>query len=429
MEMLRVAGRRALATILLICTCCPLSGAYSVLTHEEIVDLVWQDQLQPMLQRRFPGATPDDLRRAHAFAYGGSLIQDMGYYPFGNKYFSDLTHYVRTGDFVSALLDQSTDINEYAFALGALAHYASDNTGHPTINQVVAISFPKLRKKYGHFVTYEDDHSAHIRTEFGFDMVQVAKNRYSSDRYHDFIGFEIAKPLLERAFQQTYNVPLSDVIQDEDLAFGTFRRAVSKVIPEMTRVALLNRNAEVVRDTPNLNKKEFLYRLSRTQYDKQWGKGYRRPGIGARILATILKIFPKFGPFKTLDFQVPTTQTEDMYIRSINQTIDDYRQLLNQERNRHLQIANLDFDTGRPSKKGEYSLADKTYARLLDDLEKENFTAMTPELQQDILGFYQTPESPKSKQDQKDWRKTQEQLAKLKQIKPSTSVSGDSHQP
>lgn len=421
------ALRRVVPILLLICVCCSLTSAYSVLTHEEIVDLVWQDRLQPLLLRRFPNATQDETRQAHAFAYGGSLIQDMGYYPFGNKYFSDLTHYVRTGDFVIALLDQSTDINEYAFALGALAHYASDNTGHPTINQVVAISFPKLRKKYGPFVTYDDDHSAHIRTEFGFDMVQVAKNRYSSDRYHDFIGFEIAKPLLERAFQQTYNVPLSDVIHDEDLAFGTFRRAVSKVIPEMTRVALLNRNAEVVRDTPNLNKKEFLYRLSRTQYDKQWGKGYRRPGIGARILATILKIFPKFGPFKTLDFQVPTTQTEDMYIRSINLTIDDYGQLLGQECDRHLHLSNLDFDTGRPSKQGEYTLADKTYARLVDDLEKENFKALSPELQSDILDFYQTPESPASGKDQKDWRKTQEQLAKLKQVQPSSSVSDDPH--
>ena len=428
MEPLRACWR-VISIFILICVGCCLSSAYSVLTHEEIVDLVWQDQLQPLLLRRFPAATPDDLRRAHAFAYGGSLIQDMGYYPFGNKYFSDLTHYVRTGDFVTALFDQSTDINEYAFALGALAHYASDNTGHPTINQVVAISFPKLRKKYGPFVTYDENHSAHIRTEFGFDMVQVAKNRYSSDRYHDFIGFEISKPLLERAFQQTYNLPLSGVIHDEDLAFGTFRRAISKVIPEMTRVALLNRNAEVVRDTPNLNKKEFLYRLSRTQYDKQWGKGYRRPGIGARIMATILKMVPKFGPFKTLDFQVPTTQTEDMYIRSINQTVDDYRQFLGQERNRHLKLANLDFDTGRPSKAGEYSLADKTYARLVDDLEKENFKDLSPELQRDILGFYQTPEIPKSEKDQKNWHKTQAQLAKLKQAQPSSNVSGDPPRP
>src|SRR6185312_9035742 len=163
-------------------------------------------------------ATPDEIKQAHAYAYGGSVVQDMGYYPFGNKYFSDLVHYVRTGDFVSALIEESSDINEYAFALGALAHYSSDNMGHPAINQVVAIEFPTLRRKYGNEVTYADDHKAHIRTEFGFDMVQVAKNRYTSDRFHDFIGFEVSKPVLERAFVKTYGLQLKDVLGSEDMS-------------------------------------------------------------------------------------------------------------------------------------------------------------------------------------------------------------------
>src|SRR5271157_1289929 len=226
-------------------------AAYSVLTHEEIVDLEWKDNLLPLLKKRFPAATDDDLKKAHAFAYGGSLVQDMGYYPFGNKYFSDLTHYVRSGDFVVNLLKEASDLDEYAFALGALAHYSSDNCGHPTINQAVGIEFPKLSQKFGKVVTYEDNPKAHIRTEFGFDVTQVAKNRYTSDRYHDFIGFEISKSALERAFQDTYDTPLSDVISNEDLAIGTFRRAISNVLPEMTRVALIARRKEIVAETPN----------------------------------------------------------------------------------------------------------------------------------------------------------------------------------
>ncbi len=213
-------------------------AAYSVLTHEEIVDFAWKDTLLPLLKKRFPAATDDDLKKAHAFAYGGSVMQDMGYYPFGSKYFSDLTHYVRSGDFVVNLVKESSDLDEYAFALGALAHYSADNCGHPTVNQAVGLEFPKLRKKYGNIVTYEDNPKAHIRTEFGFDVTQVAKNRYTSDAYHDFIGFEISKPVLERAFQDTYGIPLTDVLSKEDLAIGTFRRAISNVIPEMTRVAL-----------------------------------------------------------------------------------------------------------------------------------------------------------------------------------------------
>ena len=211
-------------TIFACVTVCSLPGrSYSVLTHEQIIDLAWKDHLRPLLLKRFPQATDDELKQAHAYAYGGSMVQDMGYYPFGKKYFSDLLHYVRSGDFVTALIEESTDLNEYAFALGALAHYSSDNMGHPAVNEVVAIEFPKLGAKYGKEVTYADDHKAHIRTEFGFDMVQVAKNRYTSDRFHDFIGFEVAKPLLERAFLKTYGMQL----RQRHGQMKTWRSAVS----------------------------------------------------------------------------------------------------------------------------------------------------------------------------------------------------------
>src|SRR5579862_2104635 len=401
--------------IAVICLFSGLGEAYSVLTHEQIVDLLWNDPIQPLLLKRFPAATPDDLKKAHAFAYGGSLIQDMGYYPFGNKYFSDLSHYVRSGDFVQALIEQSTDLNEYAFALGALAHYSSDVCGHPTINRVVAITFPKLRDKFGDEVTYVDDPKEHIRTEFGFDMVQVAKNRYTSDTYHDFIGFQISKPVLERAFQQTYDMKLQDVIHKEDLAFGTFRRAVSTVIPEMTKFALIDRKADVVRDTPNLNKKKFLYRLKRADYEKEWGTEYRKPGKGARFIAALFRIFPKFGPFRALAFQVPTTKTEDMYIKSINKSVDEYRSLLREQGSGRLQLTNIDFDTGKDTRAGEYKLADQTYAHLLHDLAKRNFDQVTPDLRTNILAFYGNLNAPlATKKDKKAWVQTMVDLQKLR---------------
>src|ERR1700723_2216091 len=322
-----------------VCTV-QICAAYSVLTHEEIVDLAWKDNFLPALKKRFPAATDDDLKKAHAFAYGGSLVQDMGYYPFGNKYFSDLTHYVRSGDFIVYLVKESSDLNEYAFALGALAHYSADNCGHPTVNQAVGIEFPKLRKKFGNEVTYADNPKAHIRTEFGFDVTQVAKNRYTSDRYHDFIGFEISKPVLERAFQDTYGIPLSHVLTKEDLSVGTFRRAISTIIPEMTRVALLARKKELVAETPNFNSRKFRYYLSRANYQKEWGKGYRRPGFGTRVLAFFLKFVPKVGPFKALDFKIPSQKTEDLYIASVNHTLDNYKGLLTQVRANKLQLPN-----------------------------------------------------------------------------------------
>jgi Zinc dependent phospholipase C len=424
MRATRQVVSRVVAFLLFVLVCSGFGNGYSVLTHEEIVDLLWKDQLRPMLLERFPQASEEDLRQAHSYAYGGSVIQDMGYYPFGSKYFSDLAHYVRSGDFVMALIKDSSDLDEYAFALGALAHYASDNSGHPTINRVVAITFPKLREKYGSEVTYVDNPTAHIRTEFGFDMVQVAKNRYTSDNFHDFIGFNISKPLLERAFADTYGLQLQDVMHNEDLAIGTFRRAISKLIPDMTRVALISRRKEIVRDTPNFNEKEFLYHLSRAQYQKEWGNGYRKPGFGSRVLAVFLKIVPKVGPFKAVAFKIPTTQTEDMYIKSVNKTVDDYGALLRQQKQAQLRLADMDFDTGRETRAGEYSLADKTYAHLLNDLAKHDFDQATPQLRQNILSFYSNPNAPiATKKDSKAWRTAQEELEKLKVTNPDHSAN------
>src|SRR5579862_1753231 len=405
-------------------------SAYSVLTHEEVVDLLWKDDIQPLLVKHFPDASADDLRKAHAFAYGGSLVQDMGYYPFGNKYFSDLTHYVRSGDFVINLLNEASNVEEYAFALGALAHYSSDNMGHPIVNRSVAIVFPKLQRKYGDNVTYEDDPKAHIRTEFGFDMVQVAKNRYTTDSFHDFIGFEVSKPVLERAFQDTYGIPLSEVISNEDLAIGTFRRAISRIVPQMTRVALLARKKEMVSETPNFNARKFRYYLSRANYEREWGKGYRRPGFGTRVLAFFLKFVPKVGPFKALDFKIPTRKTEDLYIASVDHTVDNYKSLLLDARSHKLHLTNTDFDTGKMTHAGEYGLTDKAYAHLLDQLAHDNFQQISPELRSNILAFYSDPAAPvATKRNASAWSKTQEELQRLQDVslppRPSIQVIGN----
>jgi len=363
--------------------------AYSVLTHEEIIDLLWEQQIKPLLLARFPHATPEDLKTAHAYAYGGSVIQDIGYYPFGNETFSDLTHYVRTGDFVRALINDSQDINEYAFALGALSHYVSDINGHPYINESVGIDYPELAREYGPAVPYDVDHKAHIRTEFGFDVLQVAKGRYAPEDYHNFIGFEVATPLLERAFYETYGLNLTDIMPKEQLAINTYRRSVSTIIPEMTKVALLVKGDQLQREIPNFNREHFLYHLSKADYQKSWGSGYEQPGAGARVLAALFKVVPKVGPFRAIDFKEPTTKTENLYFKSVDQTVDQYRKALKEVKSDDLQAPAMDLDTGKPTKRGEYPLADYTYRELLDELAYDQFAHLNEPLRQDILNFYE----------------------------------------
>jgi len=416
---------RVLSLLLCVLVCSSVLSAYSVLTHEEIVDLVWSDEIQPLLLHRFPGLTDDQIREAHAYAYGGAVIQDLGYYPFGSKEFSNLVHYVRSGDFVRELLLESQDVDEYAFALGALSHYASDIVGHPAVNQSVAIEYPKLRAKFGQSVRYAEDKTAHLKTEFGFDTVQVAKNRYASQQYHDFIGFKVSKPLLERVFPVVYGVELKDALAHEDLAVGSYRFAVSRLIPQMTQVALQTHKKEFMRETPDFAKRKFLYRLSRSDYEKDWGKDYVKPGIGTRILSTLLRYMPKIGPFKKLGFNSPTPKTEDLYIKSINTTVDQYRAFLKQVGTGSLVLPDCDLDTGNPTRAAEYSLTDDTYAQLLAQLSEKKFNQTSPELRDNILLFYSDLALPiDTKKNPTDWQAVLTALDELKSVTPMQTVAG-----
>ena len=396
--------------LLLMLGAAPTVCAYSVLSHEAVVDALWQTSIRNLLLKRFPGATQDQVREAHAYVYGGCIIQDMGYYPFGSPFFSDLTHYVRSGDFIESLLRQSQDINEYAFALGALAHYSADNLGHPmAVNVSVPILYPKLGAKFGKVVTYEDDPKKHIMVEFGFDVVQVAAGVYAPNAYHDFIGFKVSKPLLERAFNETYGLELHDVLLSEDLALGTYRYAAGKMIPHLTAAAWQLKRDQIEKLIPGITRRRYVYRFSRREYEKEFGKEYRgrrvageiegyehrmveaahTPGIGAKILAIVFTIIPRFGPLRTLDFKPATPQTERVFLASLKAIRSDYRHRLEQVETGTLDLSNSDFDTGKPTRAGEYSLADRTYANLLAQLRKKHYKNVTPELRANILTFYE----------------------------------------
>ena len=411
--------------LFLVLICSGGSSAYSVLTHEEIVDLLWTDEIQPLLLKRYAGLSQDQIREAHAYAYGGAVIQDLGYYLFGSTEFSNLVHYVRSGDFVRELLLESQDVNEYAFALGALSHYASDISGHPAVNQAVAIEYPKLRAKFGQSVRYAQNKTAHLKTEFGFDTVQVAKNRYASPQYHDFMGFQVSKSLLERVFPAVYGVELKDVLTHEDLSVGSYRFAVGRLIPQMTQVALRSHKKDLMRETPDFAKRKFLYRLSRSDYERQWGKDYVKPGAGTRVLSTLLRYIPKAGPFKKLGFNNPTPQTEDLYIKSINTTVDQYRNFLEEVRTNTLVLPNYDLDSGQATMAAEYSLTDDTYAKLLAQLSMRKFNLTSRELRHNILQFYSNLSLPiETKKDPVQWQSVLTALSKLDVCRSRSDAHG-----
>jgi hypothetical protein len=411
----------ALLAILACIIACPGKvAAYSVLSHEAIIDSAWDTNIKPLLLKRFPDATPEELRQAHGYAYGGAIIQDMGYYPHGSMFFSDLAHYVRSGDFVLILLRDSKDLNEYAFALGALAHYAADNDGHRIgTNRAVPILYPKLRKKHGDFVTYEDDPLAHVKTEFGFDVLEVAKERYAPDSYHDFIGFQVAAPLLEQAFRETYGLDLRNVLDNEEKVIGSYRRDVSGLIPRATRVAWSLKKKEIKSDVPGMTRRKFLYNLSRSSYERNWGKQYQRPTFWDHFLALLYRLLPKFGPLRVLQLKTPTPETERMFEASFNATMDRYRGLLKEEGEGRLKLPNDNFDVGEFTPPGKYRMNDDAHAELLDKLAEQNFADMTPDLRAELLDFFSDPNAPyATKRKPKEWSRVMAELQQLKSTTP-----------
>jgi hypothetical protein len=401
--------------------------AYAVLSHEAIIDAAWESHLKAVLLKKFPQATEEDLSRAQAYAYGGAIIQDMGYYPYGSPFFSDLTHYVRSGDFIHALLKDARDIPEYAFALGALSHYAADNDGHRIgTNRAVPLLYPGLRKKYGDSVSYEQAKLAHVKTEFAFDVIEIAQERYAPDSYHDFIGFEVARRVLDQAFHETYGLELKDVLVSEEKVLNSYRRDVSKLIPKATRIAWSLKKDEIKGDIPDTTKKKFLYNLSRSNYEREWGKDYRKPSPGERFLAFLYKLIPKFGPLKVLQFRTPTPQTEQMFEASFNATLDRYRKLLTEEREGTLQLPNDNFDVGEHTGPGKYGLNDEAHAKLLDALAQENFAGISAEVKAELLHFYAEPDAPNTtKRNAKAWARVQSELRQL-DAAPANPVAGNS---
>jgi hypothetical protein len=401
------------------------AAAYAVLAHEAIIDSAWDTNMRPLLLKRFPDATPEQLKEAHGYAYGGAIIQDMGYYPHGSFFFSDLTHYVRSGDFVLALLRDSQDLNGYAFALGALAHYAADNEGHPIgTNRAVPLLYPKLKKKYGDTVTYEDDPLAHVKTEFGFDVLEIAQGRYAPDNYHDFIGFGVSVSLLEQAFQETYGLDLKSVLSDEDKVLGSYRHDVSQLLPKATRIAWSLKKNDIMKDQPGITRKKFLYNLSRASYQKNWGKQYQPPTFGERFLAFLVRILPKIGPLKVLQLQTPTPAAEKLFEASFNATLDRYKQLLGQAAAGQPDLPNENFDTGEITGPGKYQLTDETQAKLLDALAKQKFSGASPEIRAELLEFFGHPDAPYAmKRKPKDWAKVQAELEELKNAAPTAATS------
>jgi len=386
---------------------------YSVLTHEAIVDVNWNTVLVPLLKQRFPAATEDELKNAHAFAYGGCVMPDLGYYPFGSRLFTNLVHYVRSGDFIESLFQEATNINEYSFALGALCHYYADKYGHSVgVNRSVPLIYPEMKTKFGDTVTYADDKISHLRTEFSFDVLQTARGNYVPQAYHDFIGFKVSKELIEKAFLKTYGLDVNDLFGNFNRAVGSFRWSVKELIPSATRAAWKTKRKEITRLNPSVARHSYIYNIRRQKYFDEFGREREKVTAGESILAFLIRIAPKWGPLKILKFRIPNEQAEKMFLESFDETVIHYRDKVASSTSRHVNLSNIDWDTGNKTAQREYVLADKTYSDWVIKLKEKKFETIDPSMKNNILGFYRNYHGSGVGDEQ--WQQTAAALAELR---------------
>jgi hypothetical protein len=399
--------------------------AYSILSHEALIDAAWDKNIKPLLKAKYPNATADEITKAEAYAYGGCMMPDIGYSPFGSAYFTDLAHYVRSGDFVENLITEARNLNEYAFAIGSLCHYMADKYGHSLgTNRIVPLVYPEMKKKFGSIVTYEENHASHSKVEISFDVLQLARGNYASEAYHNFIGFEIARPVLERAFLKTYGNDLNEVFSDFDLAVSTFRWTVKSLMPTVTRAAWVLKKDEIKKLNPGITSRKFHYNMTRKSYYKEFGSARQKPKFGARVLAFVIKALPKVGPLKTLNFTLMGPEGEKLFIKSFDTVLVHYNAALTRLNYERVELEDVDYDTGKPTISGEYGLADDTYCQMLINLQKSKFDNLTDNLQNNVLKFYANADTiALAKKYPSDWKKAS---VALKQIKYAPTIVQDS---
>jgi hypothetical protein len=395
------------------------AGAYSLLTHEQLIDLTWQSSIVPLLRSRYPNITPEELERARSYAYAGCVIQDVGYYPFGDPFFSDLTHYVRSGDFVVHLFQGAKDANQLAFAIGALSHYIGDNIGHSqATNRAVPVEFPKLAAKYGPVVTFGEGKHPHIQTEFAFDINQIAHHRLAPVSYLRHVGLNVPTAQLATAFYETYGLSEDfSKARSRRINVGGFRFAVRSFLPRIAYALTVLHRGRMPADSTSPDLQKLADEVAQVAAENNWDHYRKKAGIGTYSLAGVIYVLPKIGPLKMLAIKGPTDKTEEEYVRSVNQSTEALSSMLARFGKPTRTLPNRDLDSGADVQPGAYRLTDDTYAKLLDKLVADPHHTVPPGLKSDIVNYYADPHAPiYTKKNPQKWARVQTDLQTLRSM-------------
>lgn len=151
---------------------------------------------------------PFDPDLANAF-HQGALGPDLGYFPGGHRFLSDLAHLVRSGDLTRMLVESARTPRERAFAWGWVTHVLGDQTIHPLVGRGVGELLHGDREI---FVDGAREQTAHVQVETGLDAFY--SHLFPEMRHRKmapvFNGTSIR--FLARAYQRIYGVPMDPTL-------------------------------------------------------------------------------------------------------------------------------------------------------------------------------------------------------------------------
>jgi hypothetical protein len=246
----------------------------------------------------------------------------------------------------------------------------------------------------------------------------LSKHRLAPGAYLRAVGLRVPNRLLAQAFEETYSLPLRDVVGPCRPAMRSYRTSVRSFLPRFAYAETVIHRNDFPPDMANASFQTFLDHIERADFQKVWNRYRRVPGIKTNLLALLIRILPRIGALSDLAIKIPTEDTQDLYVKSVNRTIEVYAGFLKQlavTRQLAEPIPNRDLDTGERTRPGAYARTDNTYATLLHKIARSPQRPIATDLKQNVLDYYSDANAPiTTKKNGKAWAEVTKDIAVLR---------------
>jgi len=215
--------------------------------------------INALLLKKIPAGKPRRIEQAQAYAYGGAIIQDSWLLPIRQPLFKRPHAFTSAAAISSkALLARRQGCPRVRFSPSVRSRITLRTTtviaSAPTEPFPICYRPPEEIRRQ-RFVLRTTGWR-HVKTDLVSTSTKSAE-RYAPDSYHDFIGFEVSRPVFEQAFRETY--ALSErVLCERKTKFSSYRHDVSSI---QSHASPGTSRKTIKDDIQNATKRKFLFNL------------------------------------------------------------------------------------------------------------------------------------------------------------------------